>query len=120
MNRLQGVAAAFFTMFLSSLVLSPFVHADWIMFHSDASHSGASSGTSVLTPTELWSYTTGGLVESSPSVVGGVVYVGSYDHNVYALNATSGVQLWNYTTGNWVWSSPAVVNDVVYIGSDGP
>jgi eukaryotic-like serine/threonine-protein kinase len=29
-------------------------------------------------------------VFSSPAVVNGVVYVGSDDHNVYALNATTG------------------------------
>ena len=47
----------------------------------------------------------------------GVVYVGSEDGNVYALNAGSGVQLWNYTTGCPVFSSPAVVDGVVYVGS---
>ena len=46
-----------------------------------------------------WSYTTGNYVESSPAVVNGVVYVGSWDHNVYALNASTGAKLWSYTTG---------------------
>ena len=54
----------------------------------------------------------------SPTVVNGVVYVGSDDHNVYSLNATTGAQLWNYTTGSYVDSSPAVVNGTVYVGSD--
>ena len=35
----------------------------------------------------IWSYTTGNGVASSPAVTGGVVYVGSYDNKVYALNA---------------------------------
>ena len=39
---------------------------------------------------KLWNYTTGGDVDSSPAVVGGVVYVGSDDDNVYALNAANG------------------------------
>ena len=47
-----------------------------------------------------------------------MVYIGSDDDNVYALNATSGAKLWNYTTGSYVDSSPAVVGGVVYIGSD--
>ena len=58
------------------------------------------------------------MVWSSPAVVNGVVYIGSDDDNVYALNATSGIQLWNYTTGDQVYSSPAVVSGVVYVGSD--
>ena len=47
----------------------------------------------------------------------GVVYVGSYDDNVYALNASTGALLWKYTTGYDVESSPAVANGVVYVGS---
>ncbi|MEJ2433491.1 MAG: PQQ-binding-like beta-propeller repeat protein [Pseudolabrys sp.] len=52
-----------------------------------------------------------------------VVYVGSGDGNVYALNATDGSKLWNFTapryrdTGWVILSSPAVDNGAVYIGS---
>ena len=35
----------------------------------------------------IWSYTTGNGVESSPAVANGVVYVGSWDHNVYAFGS---------------------------------
>jgi outer membrane protein assembly factor BamB len=54
-------------------------------------------------------------VESSPAVANGVVYVGSNDNNLYALNATTGANLWSYTP---VGSSPAVANGVVYVGSN--
>ena len=66
-----------------------------------------------------WSYPTGGAVISSPAIAnkGGVVYVGSLDDNVYALNATTGAKLWSYPTGSYVDSSPAVANGVVYVGS---
>ena len=56
---------------------------------------------------------------SSPAVANGVVYVGSFDAKVYALNATTGATLWTATTGGDVISSPAVANGVVYVGSDG-
>jgi outer membrane protein assembly factor BamB len=69
------------------------------------------------TGAELWSYTTGYDVVSSPAVANGVVYVGSVDDNLYALNASSGDLQWSYTTGNSVYSSPAVANGVVYVGS---
>jgi eukaryotic-like serine/threonine-protein kinase len=65
----------------------------------------------------MWSYATGSYVQSSPAVANGVVYVGSSDHNVYALNASTGTKLWSYATGDYVYSSPAVANGVVYIGS---
>ena len=45
-------------------------------------------------------------------------YVGSYDQNLYALNAGDGTLKWKYTTGSYVYSlGPAVANGVVYFGS---
>ena len=61
----------------------------------------------------------GGGLESSPAVVNGVMYFGSDDSNVYALNASTGAKLWSFTTVSAVESSPAVVNGVVYIGAWG-
>ncbi len=120
MKGLHAVVAVACLIFLSSLVLTPFGNADWAMFRSDVSHSGAASGNQVPTPVLLWNYTTGDYVDSSPAVVGGVVYVGSDDGNVYALSASDGSKLWNYSAGyyNYVDSSPAVVGGVVYVGSD--
>jgi nitrous oxidase accessory protein NosD len=57
-------------------------------------------------------------VDSSPAVVGGVVFVGSDDHKVYALNASNGAFIWNHLTGGSVFSSPAVAGGVVYVGSE--
>src|SRR5258708_2422585 len=66
----------------------------------------------------------GDLVDfSSPRVVNGVVYVGSFDGKLYAFNAngcapqTSCQPLWTGATGNDITPSPAVANGVVYIGS---
>ena len=50
-------------------------------------------------------------------VANGVVYVGSADANVYALNAATGNRLWSYATGDAVFASPAVVNGDLYVGS---
>ncbi|MEI7827506.1 MAG: PQQ-binding-like beta-propeller repeat protein, partial [Euryarchaeota archaeon] len=72
-----------------------------------------------------WSYWTGDWVVSSPAIVNGVVYVGSNDNKVYALNAATGAKKWSYTTGDYynttgdsVSSSPAVANGIVYVGSE--
>jgi len=54
---------------------------------------------------------------SSPVVVGGFVYFGSGDGNVYALNASTGAVAWKVQTGDVVHASPAVVDGVVYVGS---
>jgi outer membrane protein assembly factor BamB len=54
-------------------------------------------------------------------VANGVVYLGSADNNVYALDASTGALLWSYPTGadNAVGSSPAVANGVVYVSAGG-
>ncbi len=86
----------------AGLVLIPFANADWVMFGSDASHTGVGTGNPVLTPTLIWKFSTGDGGWTAPAVVDGVVYIGSDDHNVYALNSTTGAKLWNYTTGSLV------------------
>jgi outer membrane protein assembly factor BamB len=63
-----------------------------------------------------WSYTTGINVHSSPALASGVVYVGSWAGDVYALKASTGDLLWNYlTVSASVYSSPAVANASVYV-----
>ena len=97
------------------------VSAEWPMFRADASHSGSVSGDTLVIPNLLWSYPIEtGLEEggySSPVIDNGVLYVGSTNGNLYALNATDGTKLWNYSTGGWLNSSPAVYNGIVYVGS---
>lgn len=56
-------------------------------------------------------------VESSPAVSNGVVYVGSWDKNLYAIYTATGMEKWRFATTGWVRSSPAVSNGVVYVGS---
>jgi len=80
---------------------------------------GSSENMFALNPdgTLKWKYTTGSSVTSSPAVADGRVYVGSYDYNVYCLNAENGELIWSYTTGNLVFSSPAIADGRVYVGS---
>jgi outer membrane protein assembly factor BamB len=53
---------------------------------------------------------------SSPTVEGGLVFFGSGDHNVYALDARTGRRVWKFQTPDVVHSSPAVANGMLYIG----
>lgn len=57
-------------------------------------------------------------IGSSPAIANGILYVGSDDRNLYALDLRTGYLLWNYSTGAPIDSSPAVADGVVYIGSE--
>jgi outer membrane protein assembly factor BamB len=101
------------------------VNTNWRQFGYDQTHSRTNPYENVLSPANVsqltldWNYTTqSDILESSPAVVNWVVYIGSYDFNVYALDAMTGAKLWSYPTGSYVESSPAVANGVVYFGSE--
>jgi eukaryotic-like serine/threonine-protein kinase len=65
-----------------------------------------------------WVFETGGPVRSSPVVVGGVVYVGSYDKHIYAIDAATGKEKWKHKTRGRVSGSAAVVGQTVYFASE--
>ena len=65
----------------------------------------------------MWNYATRGDVISSPTIWEGTVYVGSRDHNLYALDAGEGRLLWAYESDGPITSSPAAAGEHVYFGS---
>ncbi len=92
---------------------------EWAMFRHDLTHSGTADSSGTLPQGELkWISSIGAPTHSSPAVAYGIVYVGSQDHKLYALDAATGIKRWEYKTGSWVESSPAIANGVVYVGSN--
>ena len=65
----------------------------------------------------LWTFLTGGRVDSSPVISGNQVYVGSYDGRFYMLSLDSGKELWNFDTGSPLSASPAIAYGKIVIGS---
>lgn len=91
------------------------------MFMNNSQHSGFSNSKSVASaPKELWKVKTEGQVISSPVVVNGVLYIGSEDHKLYAIDATSGDIKWTYKTNGAINSTPAIHEDkVLFLSYDG-
>ncbi|MFI8076274.1 PQQ-binding-like beta-propeller repeat protein [Streptomyces sp. NPDC086033] len=65
-----------------------------------------------------WRFDAANQLSAAPTVADGVVYVGSGDHNLYAIDAATGAKKWAYETGDQINSSPAVLDGVVYFGSN--
>ena len=77
---------------------------EWSMYQHDAAHTAYCVESSLDTTNiprlrEAWKFNTGGMVTGTPIVSGGVVYAGSWDGNMYALNERTGAELWRFNAG---------------------
>jgi outer membrane protein assembly factor BamB len=148
MSKVYIAAAAMFCVIIFfGLVLVPLANADWSMYRSDPSRTGAGTGSPVLTPNLLWktnipstSVKVGnqtfesGRTFTTPVVVHGIIYVcstssvinGGFTYlqwlDAYAFNATNGAKIWdhkiNFALLSMLYvSAPAVTDDMVYFGA---
>jgi outer membrane protein assembly factor BamB len=58
-----------------------------------------------------------GIIESTPAVANGLVYVGDNNKHLFAIFANNGSIKWRNTLDDSVYSSPAVANGIVYVGT---
>jgi len=65
----------------------------------------------------VWSFKCEDEIRGTPQIAQGMVYVGCYDNNLYALNAGDGKFQWKYATEGGVVSRPAVYEGNVFFGS---
>ncbi len=66
----------------------------------------------------LWTFECEDEIRGSATYHQGRVYVGSYDHNLYALDAATGEFVWKYATDGGVVSRPAIYEGNIYFGSE--
>ncbi|MFL5760219.1 MAG: PQQ-binding-like beta-propeller repeat protein [Thermomicrobiales bacterium] len=88
-------------------------------FRGNAARTGELPGPGLGEPATFpWIFRVGSPVISSPAVANGVVYVGSDNSNLYALDSFSGPAKWIYKAEGPIESSPAIAGGTVYFGSD--
>lgn len=91
---------------------------------SPENHANPRLSTTLLSPEKestiapVWQFTCEDEVRSSPRLHAGVIYIGAYDNNLYALEAEKGSLIWKYPTEGGICSSPVVWEKKVYIGSE--
>src|SRR5947209_3625611 len=105
----------FVALVTSSLI--PAAAAAQAMFRGGPEHRGVYESPNPSVTTVAWRFKTNGRVISSPLVVNDVIYVGTTERNLYAVERSSGVVRWRFATKGWITSSPAFADGVGYIGS---
>src|SRR5262249_28377584 len=90
----------------------------WPMFRHDAQHSGRNGLAPAASGALQWTFLAAGGIWSSPAIaLDGTIYVGSLDHNLYAIQP-DGKLKWSFETLGYIFGSPAVAGDgTVYVGS---
>ncbi len=118
---------------LGQILDSPTVSGDIVYIGSQTSSSSndgklnafsaSGCGSSVCSP--LWQGLAGkeSILESSPAVGNGVVFVGAFDGNVYAFDAdgcgaATCQPVWKGKTRGSIESTPTISGGVIYVGSD--
>jgi outer membrane protein assembly factor BamB len=66
----------------------------------------------------IWAFQCEDEIRSTPLFFNGSIYVGCYDNNLYALNATNGEFQWKYATDGGIVTKPAVFEGNIYFGSE--
>jgi len=88
------------------------------VFHANEKHTGFFTDKNYSGFDKLaWKFKSGGKIFSSPAISNRVAYIGSEDHNLYAVDLKTGKQIWKFTTGGAVNSSPAVCGNRLCFGS---
>ena len=95
--------------------ISPPRAEDWHMYMNDLMFSGRSPDQNLKPPLQLvWEFKTGGPIEASPIVVNEVVYIGSSDGKLYALDAKAWGIKWDYDAGSAIRFSAVALGGRVY------
>jgi len=89
---------------------------DWPVFRGNAEQTGVARGSLPEKLDLLWKFSTQDSIEGAPAIVGSVVYVGSFDEYLYALDLVSGKEKWKYKAGP-IRASPAIRKGKVYVGN---
>jgi outer membrane protein assembly factor BamB len=85
------------------------------MFRGGPSHLGVYDSKVPMKLSLKWAFSTNGAIVSSPAVANDLVYFGSADGGLYAVEAATGKLRWRFDAHGDVNSSPAVSGETVYV-----
>ena len=109
-----------FAVFAGAQVAEAAVYSNypWVTMNANAQRTGFTQSPGPGSNETYWKFQTGGPITSSPVAAEGKVFLSSNDGNLYAVNATTGVEVWS----SWVGTSPGsptFANGKVFVASSG-
>lgn len=109
--RLRLLTLAFFA------VTSPLTASDWLLHRGNATQTGVSDEKLPAKLEVRWKFNAGRSVEGTAVIGDGIVYIGSIDKALHAIDLKSGQSKWKAAIGST--TAPAgIKGDQVYIGDD--
>ena len=98
--------------------ITPLRAEDWHMFMHDLQLSGKSPDQKIKPPLSmLWQFKMGGPITASPVVANGILYIGSADGKLYALNAKEWEIKWVFNAGSAIRYSAAIWGGRIYFST---
>lgn len=118
-NNSSDTGAAVSSMAISGNVLYAGTEGGTV-FAFDISNASVNlpAGAPEVKARQIWTYKTGGKILSRAAIANGIVYIGSDDHYLHAIDAKTGQRRWAFKTGDAVETSPVVFNGLVGFASN--
>jgi outer membrane protein assembly factor BamB len=91
--------------------------ADWPLFRGNALQTGVAEAKLPDKLEVLWKFKAAGGIEAAAAIADGVVYFGSFDRHLYAVDLLSGKEKWKYKAGP-INAPPSVSGGAVYVGDE--
>src|SRR5438105_2229627 len=91
--------------------------ADWPLFRGDALQTGVAKDALPESLAVLWKVQAKDGFDAAAAIAGGVVYAGSQDEYLYALDLVTGKEKWKYKAGP-IKAAPSVKDGAVYVGDE--
>jgi outer membrane protein assembly factor BamB/tRNA A-37 threonylcarbamoyl transferase component Bud32 len=79
-------------------------------------HTTAAMQSNAIKP--IWAFQCEDEIRGTPAIHDGNLFIGCYDNNLYALDASNGEFKWKYATDGGIVSRPLVYDNNIYFGSE--
>jgi serine/threonine protein kinase len=91
---------------------------NWASFRGNAARAGVTTDTLRPPLKTLWTFQMHGAIDGSPIINKNIIYVGSRDQFLYALDGQQQRELWRYNAGAPLRSTPTLHGDTLFFGDD--